>query len=400
MNEEFDKYVRNLLQDAEEEVSPRVWEGVAAGLNRKARVVPVWSWAAVSVAAAAAVVAAFVVFHSNPTISSIETPAATALVEQAAEPTPVAEEAIPVISEETLPVSVPFKAVAAARTAQVQEQPAVSAVPADVRTSPVQAQEPVRLVRKAISPDLQRMALVDDHSLLNQLAYSEHKTVNDRGFSLLAAGHIQSNQRGEVQAPLVPSAFAAPPQNAADGLYNEAAESNFRLPFSVALGIKYNFTPRWAVGTGLRYTNLGRTYLADYKSSGVTVSKAVVDNQQHWLGVPVNLYYDIVNRGPWRMHTFVGGTAEFLLSDDFLVHHSTFNQDQHFHENSSSVQWSIGAGLGLEFKLNPHWGLFLDPSVRYYFRSEDLVKNHRSLRTIQPLRFDIEAGVRFSFGQK
>ena len=399
MNEEFDKYVRNLLQDAEEEVSPRVWEGVAAGLNRKARVVPVWHWAVASVAAAAAVVAAFVVFHSNPTISSIETPAATALVEPA-EPTPVAEEAIPVTAEEALPVSVPFKVVAAARTAQVQEQPAVSAVLADVRTAPVQAREPVRLVQKAIAPDLQRMALVDDHSLLNQLAYSEHKTVNDGGFSLLAAGHIQGNQRGKVQTPFGPQPYAAPPQNAADGLYNEAAESNFRLPFSIALGVKYNFTPRWAVGTGLRYTNLGRTFLADYVASGLPFKDAVVDNQQHWLGVPVNLYYDIVNRGPWRVHTFVGGTAEFLLSDDFLVHHSTFSQDQHFHESSSSLQWSIGAGLGLEFKLNPHWGLFLDPSVRYYFRSEDLVKNHRSLRTIQPLRFDIEAGVRFSFGQK
>ena len=43
---EFDKYVRDLLQNAEEEVSPRVWEGVAAGLAKKRRVVPVWGWAA------------------------------------------------------------------------------------------------------------------------------------------------------------------------------------------------------------------------------------------------------------------------------------------------------------------------------------------------------------------
>ena len=67
---EFDKYVRDLLQNAEEEVSPRVWEGVAAGLAKKRRVVPVWGWAAASLAAAAAVVAAVVVFRSNPTISS------------------------------------------------------------------------------------------------------------------------------------------------------------------------------------------------------------------------------------------------------------------------------------------------------------------------------------------
>ena len=40
-------------------------------------------------------------------------------------------------------------------------------------------------------------------------------------------------------------------------------------------------------------------------------------------------------------------------------------------------------------------GLFLDPSVRYYFGAEN---QPRSIRTIQPLRVEVEAGVRFSFG--
>ena len=41
MNEkEFDIQVRNLLQSAEEPVSPKVWEGVAAGLDKRRRIVP------------------------------------------------------------------------------------------------------------------------------------------------------------------------------------------------------------------------------------------------------------------------------------------------------------------------------------------------------------------------
>ena len=387
MNEEFDKYVRNLLQNAEEEVSPRVWEGVAAGLAKKSRVVPVWSWAAVSVAAAAAVVAAFVVFHSNPTISTIETPAATALVEQT-EPTPVAEEA--------LPAAVPFKAVAAARTAPVQEQPSVSAVPADVRTAPVQTQEPVRLVQKAIAPDLQRMALVDDNALLNQLAYSERKTVGDKGLSLIAAGHVQSNQRGEVPAMSFAKPYAAPPLGAGEGIYNASPETSFLLPFSIGLGVRYNFTNRWAVGTGIRYTNLGRTFVADFVSAdGITIAQTDIDNHQHWLGVPLNVYYDIVNRGRWRVHTFLGGAAEFLLDNDFLVHYSP--KDIHYHQQSKVPQWSVAGGLGIEFRLTPRVGIYLDPNFRYYFNAQN---QPRSLRTIQPLRFEMEAGVRFSFGQK
>ena len=50
----------------------------------------------------------------------------------------------------------------------------------------------------------------------------------------------------------------------------------------------------------------------------------------------------------------------------------------------------------MEFRITPSLGIYLDPSVRYFFRTE---LQPRSLRTIQPLRFDLEAGLRFSFGE-
>jgi hypothetical protein len=394
MNEEFDKYVRNLLQDAEEEVSPRVWEGVAAGLNRKARVVPVWRWAAVSVAAAAAVVAAFVVFHSNPSISYQETPSATAMAEPAAPA--VAEEPASVTEEE--PVSVPTKAVAVKRSQPRQEVVApVSALPADeIQPVAVQPQQPVRLVQKNAVPVTERTALLDDHSLLNQLAYTERQKPSDKGFSLIASGQIQGNQRGEVPSMAYSKPYSAPPFGAGEGIYNETPETNFRLPFSIGLAVRYNFTNRWAVGTGVRYTNLGRTFIADFVSGeGITIPQTDIDNEQHWLGVPLNVYYDIVNRGRWRVHAFVGGAAEFLLDNDFLVHYSP--KDIHYHQNAKATQWSVAGGLGVEFRITPHVGIYLDPNFRYYFNTEN---QPRSLRTIQPLRFEMEAGVRFSFGQK
>ena len=395
MNEEFDKYVRNLLQNAEEEVSPRVWEGVAAGLAKKRRVVPVWSWAAVSVAAAAAVVAAFVLFHSNPTISSVVTPAATAVAEPAT-PVVVEEQALTTIHQEAVPVS--RKAVAAARTRQEQEVVVntTSAVQADVRMASVQSQEPVRLLKKAIPADVNRLAMVDENTLLNQLAYAERKTVSDKGFSLMASGQVQSNQRGEVGGAFVAKPFTAPPLGAGEGIYNASPETSFLLPFSIGLGVRYNFTDRWAVGTGIRYTNLGRTFVADFVSGdGITVPQTDIDNHQHWLGIPLNVYYDIVNRGRWRVHGFVGGAAEFLLDNDFLVHYAP--KDIHYHQQSKAPQWSAAAGLGVEFRITPRFGIYLDPNFRYYFNAQ---QQPRSLRTIQPLRFEMEAGVRFSFGQK
>ena len=77
---EFDIYVRNLMDGAEESVSPDLWKGVEAGLDRAARkrVVPVWIWRSLAGAGIAAAVAAAVVLltpgknlSNQPTIQPV-----------------------------------------------------------------------------------------------------------------------------------------------------------------------------------------------------------------------------------------------------------------------------------------------------------------------------------------
>ena len=119
-----------------------------------------------------------------------------------------------------------------------------------------------------------------------------------------------------------------------------------------------------------------------------------IDNHQHWLGIPVNVYYAFVNTHRWRVHVFTGGSMEFLVDNDYLVH--GVQKDIHYHQRGTRPQFSVGLGVGVEFKITPWLGLYLDPSFRYYFRPD---LQPRSLRTIQPLRFDLEAGLRFSLGK-
>ena len=394
---EFDIQVRNLLQNAEEPVSPEVWEGVVAGLDRKRRVVPMWVWRTAAGMAAAAAVVAGVVFlkpsaavieeHSNPIITIAEAPATVA------EEPAVAAEQEPASLERQMasrPVRV-AKAHPANPAAPVAEaEPAVQEAP--VQEVPVQ-EAPSQKTHKEAFPAQDAPAAQDVQAQFNRLAQAEERTASGRGFSLTASGNMEGLRRSSVGGGFN-RPYSAPAANAGEGIYNESPEVGFSLPFSAGIGLKYNFTPRWGVGIGVRYTNLSRTFVGDYVGDGFREIQTDIDNHQHWIGIPVHLYYDIVNRGRWRVHTFAGASAEFLADNDFLIHGSS--KDFHYHQKGARPQWSGDLGLGVEFRITPVLGLYLDPSFRYFFRTD---LQPRSIRTIQPLRFDLEAGVRFSFGE-
>ena len=395
---DFDIQVRNLLQGAEESVSPSVWEGVQAGLARKRRAAAFWRWTG-GIAAAAAILAGVVLLwpaaeleHSNPNI----------IAETSTESIPPLA---PVVQEEALPAEEsPVAAVPAKRPARLaqavrpQVAPVAEAAPAPAAASVEEtAEAPVEEAAPAVRPSAPVTASpsqdAEDQALLNLLAYQEEQQTARSGWSLALSGNLQDKRRSAVSS-FAPRQYAAPALNAPEGVYNESPEHSFSLPFSAGVGLNWQFHPHWALGTGVRYTNLSRMFVGDFKGDGFVYPQTDIDNHQHWLGIPLNVYYQFVNRGRWRVHTFATGTMEFLLDNDYLVHGP--QKDFHYHQHGSRPQFSVGLGLGVEFSVTPWLGLYLDPAFRYYFRPD---LQPRSLRTIQPLRFDIEAGLRFSLGK-
>ena len=366
---EFDIQVRNLLQDAQESVSPSVWEGVQAGLARKRRAAAFWRWTG-AVVAAAAILAGVVLLwpgaeqeHSNPII----------LAETSTEDTPQA----PLVQEEVLLVEkVPQAAVPARRPVRLA-QVTQKAAPVAEESSPV-AEKPAPAVAESVpvaeeSTPVTASQEAEDPTVFNRLAYEESRQQFAQVWSMDVSGNLEDKRRSTLSS-LAPRHYSAPPMGAAEGIYNENPEVSFSLPFSVGVGLNWQFARNWAVGAGLRYTNLSRTFVGDYKGDGFVLPQTDIDNHQHWLGIPVNVYYAFVNTHRWRVHVF----------------------DIHYHQRGTRPQFSAGLGVGVEFKITPWLGLYLDPSFRYYFRPD---LQPRSLRTIQPLRFDLEAGLRFSLGK-
>ena len=59
-------------------------------------------------------------------------------------------------------------------------------------------------------------------------------------------------------------------------------------------------------------------------------------------------------------------------------------------EKVKGVQISANLGIGVEFLLGNHLGLYIDPSLRYYFDNGQ----PSSIRTAQPLMLGFEMGLR------
>ena len=390
---EFDIQVRNLLQQAQENVSPSVWEGVQAGLVRKRRAAAFWRWTG-AVAAAAAILVGVVLLwpaeqqaHSNPTIL---------LAETSAEDIPQA----PQVQEDVLPAEETPAPVTGAPAPSMKENtpveeartPAMEAAAPAVETAApaVETAAPAKERESAAASIPQQ---VEDPSVFNRLAYEEERQGFASVWSMEVSGNLEDKRRSTLTS-FAPRHYSAPPLGAAEGIYNENPEASFSLPFSVGAGLNWQFARHWAVGVGLRYTNLSRMFVGDYVGNGIVLSQTDIDNHQHWLGIPVNVYYAFIHTGRWRVHAFTGGSMEFLVDNDYLVHGA--RKDIHFHQRGFRPQFSAGLGVGVEFRITPWLGLYLDPSFRYYFRPD---LQPRSLRTIQPLRFDVEAGLRFSLGK-
>ena len=392
---EFDIYVRDLMAGAEENVSPDVWKGVAAGLDKAARrrVVPMWVWRSVAgVAAAAAVAAGIVLFTPDKNLSN-----------QPTIPIPVAEatdDPLPVLNEPEGEAITPIAQQVSRLhgvTAFVPEIPVEeeAPVPEEVTEEAAPAEEPERKPETVIPPVPRQDAVSSVEEAFNRLAFEEYKTRRRGSFSTGILGNIQSNTRPESPTSTIRRTSGMLLTPAKPGLSNESTEYSFGLPVSAGISFRYDFSPRWGIGTGIVYTNLSRSFIANYgKDNGDALYGTDVTNQQHYLGIPLNLYFNIVNTGNWNFHIRMDGMAEKLISNDFLVHDDS-DGDIRFNKPVDQLQYSTGIGLGVEFKFTPYLGLYLDPTLRYYFDCGQ----PRSIRTIQPLRMDFEAGLRFSLGR-
>ncbi len=181
---------------------------------------------------------------------------------------------------------------------------------------------------------------------------------------LLALVHQDTYYSDDYYAADNPNKYHSP-ENITNGNspneYLHYPADKHHLPMRLGLSLHYQLNDALALQSGINYTYL--------YSESITH----IDNQHlHYLGIPIGLSWQL-----WKTNGF-----SFYLSGSAMLEKCL---------NEKPWQWSLGAAAGAEYSFTSHVGVYLQPSLSYYFNDgtsfEHYYKEH-------PLAPSIEFGLR------
>lgn len=409
--DDFDLKVRSILEAGQEDVPAGLWEGISAGIDRAERRKTVFMWVrrtGIAVAAAAAVVAGVVLNVGNE--EDIVSPAAgsdmIAVVQQTdQQDTPEQGDKAPMTLESaTLPDRlIAYQAAPAPESpaAGEQSEPAETAAP----YTETSVSAPTGTSAAPTETEVARTAVIAQQTETEVAAQDQTDIIDDQWeddtpqrrriktsitFSGVA-GTNGTNQQGALNPLKSPALDRSYTKTTVE---QTGAQTTYGIPVSLGTGVKINFTRRWALGVGLNYTLLTSRFNGKYikvNDDGThdTPKSANVRNLQHYVGIPINAYYNIISRDFINFYAYAGGAVEKCVSNSYQVHTTPVVTHN---EIPKGVQLSANAGIGVEFLLGKYVGLYIDPSLRYYFNCNQ----PKSIRTDQPLMLGFEVGARFN----
>ncbi len=173
---------------------------------------------------------------------------------------------------------------------------------------------------------------------------------------------------------------------------NEAVliDETHHQPLTFGVRAAYPLTDRLAVESGLNYSLLR----SDFSYGG---TKAYEQRKQtlHYLGIPLNLNYTLIRYRKLDFIVSAGGMVEKCLYGKVTTDYVLDSNKNSGHNTVcvEGLQWSAGASASLQYNFAQHFGLFIEPGLRYHFENSGK-SDVRSSYTEEPLKFSLAAGMR------
>lgn len=156
-------------------------------------------------------------------------------------------------------------------------------------------------------------------------------------------------------------------------------EEKHDRPITIGLQVGIPVADKWSVATGLAYT-----YLHSEIEDGTTLSSIHTDQKLHFIGVPVQLNYQLYNNRYCNIYIGTGGRIDFGVSG------KTNHED---HLSHLPVNYSLKASSGIQLKVFKSLNLYAEPSVQYNIPGSTRYKTYY---TEHKTMFDLQLGIRFT----
>lgn len=122
----------------------------------------------------------------------------------------------------------------------------------------------------------------------------------------------------------------------------------------------------------------------------------------HYIGIPLNLNYNIVSLSRFNVYASVGGTIEKDLYGDFrragsgeAVGLNSRSEEMEINKiTQSNPQISVNAGIGVSYPIYNRLRLYGKIGGAYYF---DAKNEHKTIYSDRKIVMDLNVGLRYEF---
>ena len=390
-----------MLENAREDVPEGLWQGIESRLPApaKARPAAIWWKIASATGAVAAAVALTVFFSTRPVVQNPVDiiPSQDSGLSQLME-TPLAPEtgnmkslSIGQVLGESVSETDGEDVTETAEESVVEENAAAGTAGKE-ETAPAAGTEETAVADET--------AVREENTAENWIRKYESADFDERGEELQGS---RKEKRGVVLSAYADALSNSNTAKASDinmlkrpavpqaTTIEETGESRYAIPVAAGIGLRFDVSKRFSIGTGVSWSYLTRSFSGQFNeldAEGAIISQTGytnIRNSQHYIGIPLNLYVDIIRKDFIDFYAYASGSANYCLSNRYQM-----DKSKSYSPEGSNWQFSAGIGMGVEFIAAKKVGFYIDPSLNYWFTAGEV----SNIRPRQPPMLGLELGIR------
>lgn len=167
------------------------------------------------------------------------------------------------------------------------------------------------------------------------------------------------------------------------------ARIRHKIPVTFGLSLYYNLGKNWGIGTGLNYTKL-----ASELHSGTEANYIKGDQIVHYIGIPVQVNYNVVQKGRFTGYVTGGALLEMPVSGSITTNYIVNDEIKETSKERlehKPLQFSVNTAIGFQLKVIDKFGIYAEPGIGYHFKGDNAPN---TIYKEKPLHFNIKFGVR------